>query len=92
VDGGNALDIRRVHVLNGISLAEISDRIRGQRIGIRCESTADVWTRPVETASQSEGGLERVFQALGLVAVWPVTLKEGGSTRLSVTVGTAPEE
>jgi len=31
------------------------------------------WRHPLETASQSEAGFERLYQGLALLLTWPVT-------------------
>ena len=50
-------------------------------VGVRLDSTvskpADVWWAPVETVSNSEGGFERVYQGLGILVSWPVSLAPG---------------
>ncbi len=45
---------------------------------------AELWWAPVETVSNSEGGFERVYQGLGILASWPLSLAPGA--RWSVTM------
>ncbi len=52
-------------------------------IGIAIETTvsepATAWWAPVETISNSEGGVERAYQGSGLLLSWPLALEPGGS-------------
>jgi hypothetical protein len=89
--GAECLDVRKMHVLEDVERAHITDRIRGQRLVLECEPSAWLWARPLETASQSEGGLERLFQGLGLVTAWPLSLRDGERACFTVTIRSTPE-
>ncbi|MBN2566229.1 MAG: DUF1926 domain-containing protein [Candidatus Eisenbacteria bacterium] len=89
---GKKLDLRETLTLDGVNTLEIADRIRGQRLGIGCRPSATMWTRPLETASQSEGGLERVFQGLNVVILWPVNAHRGQRSCFGVTIRSSPEQ
>ncbi len=58
-------------------------------IGIAVESSvsepAIVWWAPVETVSNSEAGFERVYQGLGLLLAWPLSLAGGASRSVTVS-------
>ncbi|NLC52028.1 MAG: DUF1926 domain-containing protein, partial [Firmicutes bacterium] len=43
-----------------------------------------LWRFPLETVSQSEGGLERVYQQSVVVLQWPLLLPPGGERELSL--------
>jgi alpha-amylase len=65
----------------------ITDRLRRVRLLIEPEPACPIWAYPLETASQSEGGLERVFQGGTFVPVWRLDLEAGGEARLAVRFG-----
>ena len=60
-------------------------------IGISIETTvsepATAWWAPVETISNSEGGVERAYQGSGLLLSWPLAIAPG--ERWSVSVANA---
>ena len=49
----------------------VADASAGVAVRMRCESAATVASFPIETVSESEEGLERTFQGLALVLMWP---------------------
>jgi hypothetical protein len=57
-------------------------------IGISIATTvsepATAWWAPVETISNSEGGVERAYQGSGLLLSWPLAVAPGGSWSVSV--------
>jgi alpha-amylase len=57
-------------------------------IGIAIETTASepatAWWAPVETISNSEGGVERAYQGSGLLLSWPLALEPGARWSVSV--------
>jgi len=83
-DGGEESGLRKRRAFEDAELVTVDDRLRGHRVTVRCEPAPEVWTWPLDTASHSEGGLERVFQALTLVARWPLELAAGESRSFSV--------
>lgn len=58
----------------------------GIRIDIHSDLPALVYSFPVETVSESEGGMERTFQGLCLVWLWPVKTTAKWDCRLKWTV------
>jgi 4-alpha-glucanotransferase len=84
------LDVRELHDLADVSQICISDRLRNQKLTMSLGPQACVWTRPLETASQSEGGLERVFQGLTLIVLWELRDGAGKSAEFSVTIASSP--
>jgi alpha-amylase len=68
------------------------DRLSGRALRFTFEPAGGLWTWPLETASQSEGGLERVFQGVTVVANWPVVLTAGSRASCSMTLAVEPLE
>jgi alpha-amylase len=64
----------------------VTDRLKGVVLTIEPEPACPVWAYPLETASQSEGGLERVFQGTTFVPAWRLDLEAGVEARLGVTL------
>jgi alpha-amylase len=86
-DGEDGAGLRRRRSLSSVGALSIEDRLRGRRVDIRFEGPAGVWTWPLDTASHSEGGLERVFQGLTLVAHWPTRASAGERRRFALELG-----
>ena len=57
---------------DGVSRLELRDAGAGLALEIRVNPAASVATVPIETISDSEEGLERTFQGLSLVCLWPL--------------------
>lgn len=58
------------HSLERVSALTIEDRLRGAQITLSFEPATEVRVQPLQTASQSEGGFERVYQGLSFFPVW----------------------
>ena len=62
-----------------------------QRIGITFEAPGarNYWIAPIDTVSESEDGLERIYQGSQVIAVWPVELAPGAQWKgqLALRVG-----
>jgi hypothetical protein len=54
------------------------------------EPAATLFHFPIETVSESEGGLERTFQGLCLVCLWATNGACSWSGRVEWTIGGAP--
>ena len=89
-DGCVAGGLRLRRALEGVKRLSIEDRLRGQRLDVAFSSAAGVWTWPLDTASHSEGGLERVFQGLTLVAHWPAKASRGERLSFRMELGSSP--
>ena len=48
------------------------------------EPAADAWWAPIETVSNSEGGVERVYQGSALLLSWVVDVAPGATWRATV--------
>lgn len=56
--------------------------------GVRVEvPAARVWVLPVDTVSNSEAGLERVFQGIRMIWLWSVTLAPGTEWQARLAIG-----
>jgi 4-alpha-glucanotransferase len=48
------------------------------RVGLTWSQAASLWCFPIETVSQSEGGIEGVYQSSAIIPHWHVTADERG--------------
>ncbi|MGI6328139.1 MAG: alpha-amylase/4-alpha-glucanotransferase domain-containing protein [Dethiobacteria bacterium] len=62
----------------------IFDEWRKLEVVLRFSPAARVWRFPVETVSQSEGGLERVYQQSVIVPIWDLTLGSGADSVFNI--------
>jgi hypothetical protein len=69
-----------------VSAVRIDDRLRGHRVNVSCSPASGLWSWPLDTASHSEGGIERVFQGLALVTHWPLTAAGKQSASFTVEI------
>ena len=69
---------------------ELSEPSAGISVRVAIEPAATLFHFPIETVSESEGGLERTFQGLCLVCLWPVNGARTWKARLDWSVGGAP--
>ncbi|MGA1840425.1 MAG: alpha-amylase/4-alpha-glucanotransferase domain-containing protein [bacterium] len=63
--------------LKGIERVCLVDKSAGIIIGIHSCQKADVWRFPIETASNSEAGFEKVYQSSAIFFHWPLYLHRG---------------
>lgn len=70
--GRKALGVRTS--VEACARVTIHDRLRGIRVILEREPSGPLWLIPLETASQSEGGFERVFQGITVVPAWEVNV------------------
>jgi hypothetical protein len=63
-----------------------TDRLREEKITLSMMPAGGLWLFPLETASQSEGGVERVFQGVTAVTHWPLRLAAGKRASFSITL------
>jgi alpha-amylase len=70
--------------LAGMSQLGLTDEWLGISVALRFDEPASVWTYPVETVSQSEGGFELVHQSVAVLPHWIVV--PDGEGRWSVTM------
>ena len=55
----------------------VFDEWRKLEVALRFSPPARIWRFPVETVSQSEGGLERVYQQSVIVPNWELSMNSG---------------
>lgn len=72
-------------VMNGIRSFRIFDAWRKISVGAHCDRPFSLARYPVETASLSEAGAEKIHQAVCLRLLFPVRLHPGESAQFSVT-------
>jgi alpha-amylase len=58
--------------LSGVTQLGLTDEWLGISVVLRFDQPASLWTYPVETVSQSEGGFELVHQSVAVVPHWIV--------------------
>lgn len=76
--------------LQGMTRLSLVDEWLGIEVAVAFDSPSAVWTYPVETVSQSEGGFELVHQSVAVVPHWMVVPDADGrwSTTLRLNVDT----
>jgi alpha-amylase len=89
-DGSGPVGLGGGATFDAVSGIRITDRLKGVCVSLTPEPLCPIWTYPIETASQSEGGLERVFQGATIVPVWPLHLGAGREARFEVTLRAEP--
>ncbi|MBM3118109.1 MAG: DUF1926 domain-containing protein [Chloroflexi bacterium] len=62
----------------------LGNRNLGLELGLMMEPKVSLWHFPVESVSNSEGGIERLYQASCLVVLLPLDLPPGGTTSLNL--------
>jgi 4-alpha-glucanotransferase len=70
--------------LNGMTQLGLTDEWVGISVNLKFDQPASIWTYPVETVSQSEGGFELVHQSVAVLPHWIVVPDAEG--RWSVTM------
>ena len=63
------------------------DEWLGVDVSLDVSKPGGLWTFPIETVSQSEGGFEMVHQACCLVPHWEFTAPEDGLWSIDLTLG-----
>lgn len=91
-------DDRYFHTGDGNSIGQLGEKLdqidvqslhlTDQWLGIDCGLTIDqptsIWTHPIATVSQSEGGFELVHQSVVLLPHWILQADENGSWRVKL--------
>jgi alpha-amylase len=70
--------------LSGMTHLSLTDEWLGIAVSLKFDQPAAIWTYPVETVSQSEGGFELVHQSVAVLPHWIVVPDAEG--RWSVTM------
>ncbi len=82
-------DQRLGNLASRLDLAELhnfalTDEWLGLRVGLNMSQPTRIWTFPIETVSQSEGGFELVHQSVAVIPHWHVRGDDQG--RWSMTL------
>lgn len=72
--------------LSGASLLGLTDEYLGIDVVLDISRPSGIWTYPIETVSQSEGGFELVHQSVAVVPHWVVVPDAYGNWRVSMTL------
>jgi hypothetical protein len=80
-----------VQVLPACERIGLVDEWLGIDVALDCSQTGDIWTFPIQTVSQSEGGFELVHQSACVVPNWQFTAPDDGrwSVHLKMSVDTS---
>lgn len=70
--------------LGGMTQLRLTDEWLGISVSLKFDQPASIWTYPVETVSQSEGGFELVHQSVAVLPHWIVV--PDGEGRWSMTM------
>jgi alpha-amylase len=83
----------RLSLLDVESLG-LTDEWLGIDVELRCDRPMHVWTFPIETVSQSEGGFELVHQSVVVLPHWFISAGKDGrwSTTMSLGLDTSAAE
>jgi alpha-amylase len=81
--GGQHLALDQRHEAEGVTSLALINESDGWRVRLTPSRAVRVWAWPVETVSQSEGGLERTYQGTSLVLIFDLP---GGSGQHQVEV------
>jgi alpha-amylase len=74
---GSRLDVRTL---------ELADGWAGFHLVIQFEPACCIWTFPVKTISQSEGGYEQNYQCSFFGVLWPLRLESGQESHSQITI------
>ena len=72
--------------LDGLPEFDIIDEWQRLRMRLVFGEPASLWTFPINTVSQSEGGLELTYQGSVILARWPLALEPGQTWQTTVMV------
>jgi alpha-amylase len=75
---GHQLDLHDAHDLG------LVDQWLGIDVGLNFDRPTSIWTYPVETVSQSEGGFELVHQSVAVVPHWHLTPDANGCWSVTI--------
>lgn len=83
---GTQLDLQDTQSLS------LSDRWLGIDVGLEIDRPSGIWTFPIETVSQSEGGFELVHQSVCVLPHWIVTGDADGQWAVKLELVAACEQ
>ncbi len=81
----------KLHDASGLNL---TDEWLGLRVGLGIDQSCTLWTFPIQTVSQSEGGFEMVHQSVCVHPLWNVQADDKGlwSTKILMELDTSMAE
>ena len=79
---GTPLPVAQDGTAGPLDRITVQDSRTGRRLTLAFSEAASLWFHPVETRSQGERGLERLFQGAAILAHWRVSLAPGTSWTL----------
>jgi 4-alpha-glucanotransferase len=76
--------------LQGMTQLGLTDEWLGIGVTLKFDQPASIWTYPVETVSQSEGGFELVHQSVAVLPLWIIVPDAEGrwSTTMRLSIDT----
>ena len=83
---------RQIGQLEAVQDLPPSDRIGlvdewlGEDLSLELSEPASIWTLPIETISQSEGGFEGVHQSSCVIPRWNITAGRDGTWKVKITL------
>ena len=69
---------------NSCSKLTINDLWKQIRLEYSVDPVARVWSFPIETVSDSDSGIEKMYQGLCVFLNWPVTLAQNGKFNMNI--------
>ena len=87
IQGQRLGQLQSVLSLNDCQRIGLVDEWLGVDISLDVSKLGGLWTFPIETVSQSEGGFETVHQACCLVPHWEFVTPEDGVWTVDLTLG-----
>ena len=77
--------------LTNVSRIGLVDEWLGTDASIEFSQAANLWTIPIQSISQSEGGFELVHQSAAVIPHWELQADENGrwSVRISLNIDTS---
>lgn len=90
-DGSQLGPLESVQTLSQSSRIGLVDEWLGLDASVESSEPAEIWTLPIETISQSEGGFELVHQSCAVVPHWEFVVPEDGrwSVKLLLSIDTS---
>lgn len=70
----------------------LTDEWQGLVAAFTFEKPALLWRMPIETVSQSEAGMERVFQGSSILPSWELNLAPGENWNMNIVLNVGPLE
>jgi alpha-amylase len=83
-DGARLGQLQSVNQLDDVDRIGLVDEWLGVDASLDLSRASTIWTFPIQTVSQSEGGFELVHQSAAVVPHWEVVADDSGSWRVSI--------